>query len=199
MAMLWHLCVQSLISVSSSAVAMEPLPSLEPPLESFTFEASHLKNSQLAHEILFGQLGLDTADLGALVEGERAELMTTLTDSGLQLGDRVKIRLWMDRQSPRAEARSPHQTETPVVEPASAWRSQVDPTSGGLQSDGAKMQGWGRTQDPTAPGQGYLRAARRAQEVQQERGEAPADGKGLSAETIAIVVTVLLSLASYGM
>jgi hypothetical protein len=31
-----------------------------------------LKNSQLAHEILFGQLGLDTTDLSVLVEGERA-------------------------------------------------------------------------------------------------------------------------------
>ena len=99
MAILWHLCVLSQMSVCSSAVAMDPLSSLEPPLGSFTFEASYLKNSQLAHEILFGQLGLDTADLGVLVEAERAELMTALTDSGLHLGDRVKLRLWMDRQS----------------------------------------------------------------------------------------------------
>jgi hypothetical protein len=177
---------------------MDPLSSMEPPLGSFTFEASYLKNSQLAHEILFGQLGLDTADLGVLVEAERAELMTALTDSGLHLGDRVKLRLWMDRQSPRAEARSPHQTETPMVEPASPWRSQVDATSGALQSDGALL-GRGGTQDLTTPGQGYFRAARRAQGAQHEMRGAPADAKGLSAETIAIMVTVLLSLASYGL
>ena len=155
---------------------------------SFTFEASHLKNSQLAHEILFGQLALDTVDLGVLVGGERAELMAALTDSGLQLGDRVKLRLWMDRQ-PSRETRSPPRTEAPMVEP-------VD-TTGASQSDPDTSQGRGGTQDPAAPGHAY-RASRRTQETKQEKGEAPANDKGLSAETIAIMVTVLLSLASYG-
>lgn len=51
MAMLWRLCAL-LQSVGSSA-AVDPLPTL-PPLGSFTFEASHLKNSQLAHRKLQG-------------------------------------------------------------------------------------------------------------------------------------------------
>jgi hypothetical protein len=193
MEMLLRLCALSQ-SVDSSGAA-DPRTSLEPPLgTSFTFEASHLKNSQLAHEILFGQLGLDTTDLGVLVQGERAELMATLADSGLQLGDRVKLRLWMDRQSPR-ETHSPW-TEAPMVETASEWRLQVDPCMDASQSDGA-TQGRGGTQDPAAPGQVY-RTARRTQETTQERGKAPTDEKGLSAESIAIMVTVLLSLASYG-
>jgi hypothetical protein len=120
---------------------------------------------------MFSELGLGTADLSALVEGKRAELMTALTDSGLQLGDRVKLRLWMDRQSPRVEARSPHQSEAPILhpmlEPASVWRSQVDLTSGTLQPDGA-LQGRGGTQDPATPGQLYG-ANRRAQETKEER------------------------------
>ena len=85
-----------------------------------------------------------------------------------------------------------------MVEPSSAWRAQVDPT-GASQSDG-DPQDCGGTQAPAAPGSEY-RAARRAQETKQEREEVPVDAKGgggLSAETIAIMVTVLLSLASYG-
>ena len=154
-----------------------------------------MQNSQLAHEILFGQLGLDTADLGVLVEGERAELMAALADSGLPLGDRVKLRLWMSRQSPLGTPRSPPKEAPMDVESASMWRSQVDP-AGALASKGAS-QGCGGTQYPTAPGQVY-RATRRTQETKQEKGATSADGKGLSAETIAIMVTVLLSFASYG-
>ena len=58
---------------------------------------ARLKNPQLAKAVLLEQLGLDTADMAVLVESEHRELMTTLEESGVQLGDRVKIRLWMDR------------------------------------------------------------------------------------------------------
>ena len=70
-------------------------------------------------------------------------------------------------------------------------------TTGASQSDPDTSQGRGGTQDPAAPGHVY-RASRRTQETKQEKGEAPANDKGLSAETIAIMVTVLLGLASYG-
>jgi hypothetical protein len=196
-AMLWLQFMCALSHGLASSAAADPLPSL-PPLGSFTSwsEAAHLKNSQLAHEILFGLSGLDAADVGVLIEGERAELMAALTDSGLQLGDRVKIRLWMDRQSAR-ETRS-SRTEAPIAEAASVWRgAQADPS----RSEGVS-QGHGGTPDPAAPGLHLHRVARRAQETEQVVEEThAADGKGggqLSAEAIAIMVTVLLSLASYG-
>ena len=98
MAMLWHLCALSQ-SFAISSATLDSIPNLPAPahLGPFTSETAHLKNSPLANEILFGQLGLDRADMRVLVEGERAELMTALKVSGLQLGDRVKIRMWMDR------------------------------------------------------------------------------------------------------
>ena len=72
--------------VASAALPQEPLASSN---SLASVEGAHLKNPQLAYETLFGQLGLDTADVGVLVEAERAELMTALRDSGLQLGDGV--------------------------------------------------------------------------------------------------------------
>jgi hypothetical protein len=97
--------------------------------------------------------------------------MTALTDSGLQLGDRVKLRLWMNRQSPLETPRSPPKEAPMDVEPASVWRSQVDPT-GALASKGAS-QGCGGTQYPTAPGQVYRAARRRAQRRRDKNVKRP--------------------------
>jgi hypothetical protein len=167
-------------------------------LGSLPLDAAHLKNSQLANEVLFGQLGLDAADVGVLVEGERAELMTTLTDSGLQLGDRVKIRLWMDRQSQRVETRSLRADRgTDAAGGTRPCSEQVDPVSAS-QSDGELQGRRDGTQDSATLGPEHS-AARRAQETKQEKGEAPAGGKGgLSFETVAIMATVLLGLAGVG-
>ena len=153
-------------------------------------EAAHLKNPQLAHETLFGQLGLDTADVGVLVEAERAELMTALRDSGLQLGDRVKIRLWMDRKMPPKEA-------GPSAEPAAERRAQVETTASVSPSisDDASEHGCGGAPNLPSPAASACRAGRRVQEKEEA---STAKGGGLSVETVAIMVTVLLGLASYG-
>ena len=175
--------------VASSALpqdTQEPLASSNP---FASVEAAHLKNPQLAHETLFGQLGLDTADVGVLVEAERAELMTALRDSGLQLGDRVKIRLWMDRKMPSKEA-------GPSAEPAAERRAQVETTASVSPSisDDASEHGCGGAPDFPSPAASACRVGRRV----QEKEASTAKGGGLSAETVAIMVTVLLGLASYG-
>ena len=168
--------------VVGCALPQEPLASSNP---FASVEAAHLKNPQLAHETLFGQLGLDTADVGVLVEAERAELMTALRDSGLQLGDRVKIRLWMDRKMPSQEA-------GPSAEPAAERRAQVETTASVSPSisDDASEHGCGGAQDLSSP-------AASGRRVQEQEQASTAKG-GLSAETVAIMVTVLLGLASYG-
>jgi hypothetical protein len=173
--------------VASAALLQELLASSN----SFaSVDAVHLKNSQLAHEVLFVQLGLDTADVGVLVEAERAELMTALRDSGLQLGDRVKIRLWMDRKMPSKDAGLP-------AEPAAEWRAQVETTASASPSisDDAPKHNCGGAPDLRSPAASACCAGRRVQE-KEEAGTAK--GGGLSAETVAIMVTVLLGLASYG-
>lgn len=173
--------------VASAALPQGPLASS---ISSASVEVAHLKNSQLAHEVLFGQLGLDTSDVGVLVEAERAELMAALRDSGLQLGDRVKIRLWMDRKMPPKEV-------GPSAEPATQRRAQVEttaPVSPSI-SDDASEHGCGGTQDLMRPAASACRAGRRVQE--KEEASTAKDG-GLSTETVAIMVTVLLGLASYG-
>ena len=142
---------------------------------------------------MFGQLGLDTADVGVLVEAERAELMTALRDSGLQLGDRVKIRLWMDRKMPSKEA-------GPSAEPAAERRAQVETTASVSPSisDDASEHGCGSARcapDLPSPAASGRRAGRRVQEKEEA---STAKGGGLSVETVAIMVTVLLGLASYG-
>jgi hypothetical protein len=60
-----------------------------------------LKQPDLAHGTLFGQLGLDLLDLGSLDEAESIELKSALKDTGLSLGDRVKLRMWMSATSNR--------------------------------------------------------------------------------------------------
>ena len=152
---------------------------------------AHLKNSQLAHEVLFGQLGLDTSDVGVLVEAERAELMAALRDSGLQLGDRVKIRLWMDRKMPSKGV-------VPSAESAAERRAQVETTASASSSisDDASEHGCGGSQDLMHPAASACRVGRRR--VQEKEEASTAKGGGLSAETVAIMVTVLLGLASYG-
>ena len=173
--------------VVGCALPQEPLASSNP---FASVEAAHLKNPQLAHETLFGQLGLDTADVGVLVEAERAELMTALRDSGLQLGDRVKIRLWMDRKMPSKEA-------GPSAEPAAERRAQVETTASVSPSisDDASEHGCGGAPDLPSPAASACRAGRRVQEKEEA---STAKGGGLSVETVAIMVTVLLGLASYG-
>ena len=172
--------------VASAALPQGPLASSD---SSASVEVAHLKNSQLAHEVLFGQLGLDTSDVGVLVEAERAELMAALRDSGLQLGDRVKIRLWMDRKMPPKEA-------GPPAEPATERQAQVETMASASPSlsDDASEHGCGGAQDLPSPAASACRAGRRMQEK-----EKPSTAKGeLSADTVAIMVTVLLGLASYG-
>ena len=173
--------------VASSALPQEPLASSNP---FASVEAAHLKNPQLAHETLFGQLGLDTADVGVLVEAERAELMTALRDSGLQLGDRVKIRLWMDQKMPPNDA-------GPSAEPAAERRAHVKTTASVSPSisDYTSGHGCGGAPGLPSPAASGCRAGRR---VQEKEGASTAKGGGLSAETVAIMVTVLLGLASYG-
>jgi hypothetical protein len=173
--------------VASAALLQGPLVSSN----SFaSVEAAQLKNSQLAHEVLFVQLGLDTSNVGVLVEAERAELMAALRDSGLQLGDRVKIRLWMDRKVPPKEA-------GPSAEPAAERRAQVETVAFASPSilDDASEHGCGGAQDLMRPAASACRAGRRVQEKEEA---STAKGGGLSAETVAIMVTVLLGLASYG-
>ena len=174
--------------VASAALPQGPLLASSNPFASV--EVAHLKNSQLAHEVLFGQLGLDTADVGVLVEAERAELMTALRDSGLQLGDRVKIRLWMDRKMPPKEA-------GPSAEPAAERGAQVKTMASVSPSisDDASEHGCGGAPDLPTPAASACRAGRRVQEKEEA---STAKGGGLSAETVAIMVTVLLGLASYG-
>ena len=174
--------------VASAALPQGPLASSD---SSASVEVAHLKNSQLAHEVLFGQLGLDTSDVGVLVEAERAELMAALRDSGLQLGDRVKIRLWMDRKMPSKEA-------VPSAEPAAERRAQVETTMSVSPSisDDASEHGCGGAPNLMHPAASACgRAGRRVQEKEEA---STAKGGGLSAETVAIMVTVLLGLASYG-
>ena len=176
--------------VASAALPQGPLASSN---SSASVEVAHLKNPQLAHEVLFGQLGLDTSDVGVLVEAERAELMAALRDSGLQLGDRVKIRLWMDRKMPSKEA-------GPSAEPAAVRRgaqvetirmASVSPSI----SDDASEHGYGGAPNLMHPAASACRAGRRVQEKEEA---STAKGGGLSIETVAIMVTVLLGLASYG-
>ena len=175
--------------VASAALLQGPLASSN---SSASVEVAHLKNPQLAHEVLFGQLGLDTSDVGVLVEAERAELMAALRDSGLQLGDRVKIRLWMDRKVPSKEA-------VPSAEPAAERRAQVETTMSVSPSisDDASEHGCGGAPDLPSPAAASAcgRAGRRVQEKEEA---STAKGGGLSIETVAIMVTVLLGLASYG-
>ena len=173
--------------VASAALPQGPLASSD---SSASVEVAHLKNSQLAHEVLFGQLGLDTVDVGVLVEAERAELMAALRDSGLQLGDRVKIRLWMDQKMPSKEA-------SPSAEPATERRAQVETAVSASPSisDDAPEHGCGGAPDLPSPAASACRAGRRVQEKEEA---STAKGGGLSAETVAIMVTVLLGLASYG-
>ena len=174
--------------VASAALPQGPLASSN---SSASVEVAHLKNPQLAHEVLFGQLGLDTSDVGVLVEAERAELMAALRDSGLQLGDRVKIRLWMDRKMPSKEARGSS------AEPAAERRAQVETTASVSLSisDDASEHGCGGAPNLMHPAASACRAGRRVQEKEEA---STAKGGGLSIETVAIMVTVLLGLASYG-
>jgi hypothetical protein len=169
--------------VASSALPHEALASSN---SVSSVEAAHLKNPQLAHETLFGQLGLDTADVGLLVEAERAELMTVLRDSGLQLGDRVKIRLWMDRKMPPKDAGS--------SEPAVERRAHVKTTASVPPSISDDTSEHGCAPDLPSPAASGCHAGRRV----QEKEEASTAKGGLSVDTVAIMVTVLLGLASYG-
>jgi hypothetical protein len=102
--------------------------------------------------------------VGVLVEAERTELVTALKDSGLQLGDRVKVRLWMDRKMSSKGA-------GPFPELAGEQRAQVETTASASPSisDDASRYGCGGAPDLPYPA-----------------------GRGLSVETIAIMVTVLL-------
>jgi hypothetical protein len=114
--------------------------------------------------------------------------MAVLKGSGLQLGDRVKIRMWMDHKSLRVEV--------PMSKPAPLLRASVEATiaSRPLKSDHAISPSCCESQDP-APGSAYRVQARRAQEKEHAAGD---KGSGLLVETVAIMVTVLLGLASYG-
>lgn len=184
------MCAMCSFIACSDALPQGPLASSD---SSASVEVAHLKNSQLAHEVLFGQLGLDTSDVGVLVEAERAELMAALRDSGLQLGDRVKIRLWMDRKVPPKEA-------GPSAEPATQRRgAQVETirmaSASPSISDDASEHGCGGAPDLPSPAASACRAGRRVQEKEEA---STAKGGGLSIETVAIMVTVLLGLASYG-
>ena len=176
--------------VASAALPQGPLASSD---SSASVEVAHLKNSQLAHEVLFGQLGLDTSDVGVLVEAERAELMAALRDSGLQLGDRVKIRLWMDRKVPSKEA-GPSTKPVAVRRGAQVKTTRMASVSPSI-SDDASEHGCGGAPNLMHPAASACRAGRRVQEKEEA---STAKGGGLSIETVAIMVTVLLGLASYG-
>ena len=67
----------------------------------FTQLPPHLKNRDLAGEVLFQTLGLDPGDLSFLNQQERTELRAALKDAGVQLGDLVKLRVWMQSGSAR--------------------------------------------------------------------------------------------------
>jgi hypothetical protein len=81
-----------------------------------------LKNVDLVKDVLFDELGLESVDLGPLDWGERGELRAALSDAGVQLGDRLKLRLWMDEKAERSVHHPETRTGADLVRPVADAR-----------------------------------------------------------------------------
>jgi hypothetical protein len=157
-----------------------------------------LKNPQLANAVLLEQLGLDTADMAVLVESEHRELMTTLEESGVQLGDRVKIRLWMDRKR-QALMSKPYDPRRPTLQiESTAGPSSTSDVSVSSKEHERYFQQFAKYEMGRSGGELRSDAEfhRRLQVVDAESKAAPED-KGVSSDAIAIILTGLTAVGGY--